>query len=617
MQPLLRYEPPPPEEPRDAVGERFDDFLEPGFDLPAKAAVKIPRPKKDPSAQARGGRQRSRFQEQSEFESRYLGDFERASNIQFPRAVASTPAPLNARTVGDLGGSDFADFMDAVADHPTKFATVSRENLHPESRRAALPMISKNRTDPPQEFLTKYGSRHGGFLLVENLPHPVVEGDGGDELGEFEDVMARQGLCEAVAKIMGVSTLDVSPASMTSAFICFPDHSAAEQCARDSKKSRLTMAPLTLSSVEGDSVSEAKAFFDGANVDSMVTLGNIVPGTTAASIARNLFPENLDIVRDLKIAITPEDVRFTSPKTAFIRLPSPDATQSLVQSAEIIHHLSQMGRHHVKVYPAKRSKISDGYQGPVRGAPQFKHGPKLEVLGDAPSKDFFLSHSAVLHLRNLSPQVSKKDLTDFFQPFSLDYRDVNGSIELGTDIDGFPSGRAFVGFDLPGEAESVLEKFASGRAEIGKSTVTMRLVKEHILKRGRKADRPVPRTEEELLDELHNWEKHVDTDDIKELESLGISKDVLEDIFLTVRYKNRSLGATDQARAGDRLRPEYRQGDHYRRFVKLYLKILKEVTATPENPGLLYESLFLPGQEVDLSIFESEKERIEGIRKLK
>jgi hypothetical protein len=36
---------------------------------------------------------------------------------------------------------------------------------------------------------------------------------------------------------------------------------------------------------------------------------------------------------------------------------------------------------------------------------------------------------------------------------------------------------------------------------------------------------------------------------------------------------------------------------------------------TPEDPGEIYKSLFMPGEKIDLSIFEYEKRRQERIKK--
>jgi len=227
----------------------------------------------------------------------------------------------------------------------------------------------------------------------------------------------------------------------------------------------------------------------------------------------------------------------------------------------------------------------------------------------------------VIHLRNLSPAVTKKDLSVFFQPFSTDFRDESGSIEFVHDADGLRTDRAYVGFELPGEADKVFEAFTSGRAQISAgrdgvvSTVSMSKVKERVIRRGSKADRPEPRGEEELLDDLHNWERHVDPEDLQALNELGITHDILDEIFVTLRYQNQTFAAADQARKGERSHPEYARGDHYRRMVRLYVKTLLEVSVTPEEPGLLYEGMFPDNAEVDTSIFDDEKERIDKLRK--
>ena len=145
-----------------------------------------------------------------------------------------------------------------------------------------------------------------------------------------------------------------------------------------------------------------------------------------------------------------------------------------------------------------------------------------------------------------------------------------------------------MGFELPGEIEEVIE-LCNGSATIGGAEVTLRPVKDKLLRRGkREAARPARSLATLDNDFLYNWERHVDPKDIKELEELGIEESVLDEIFVTLRHSNRTFAAGDQAMSGERLYQEKRRGAHYKVLVRKYLKILKSCVATREEPGLLY-----------------------------
>ena len=462
------------------------------------------------------------------------------------------------------------------------------------------------------------------------------------KLGEYDDVLARQSLVESIADIMGVDALDVFPTTMTSGYVRYRSFEEAQTAVTSSQPKRLTDIALDMSPAvtggdndgdDGDGDDEAEngaasvsaSAFRGADPASLVKLTNITPGTTKHTIAKVFLPEGSTLSAKFdNLVITADSVDFVNPTTALVLLPSAAVAQSLLESQDMQHHLKSDLKHkwHVKVFPAKRSKIRDGYAGPNRSRPMYKQSDnQMVVAGEVPTTQFFLGHSDVIHLRNLSPAVTKKDLSAFFQPFSTDYRDESGSIEFVQDADGLRTDRAYVGFDLPGEADKVFEAFASGRAQISAgrdgavSTVSMSKVKERVIRRGSKADRPGPRGEEELLDDLHNWERHVDPEDLQALNELGITRDILDEIFVTLRYQNETFAAADQARKGERSHPEYARGDHYRRMVRLYAKTLLEVSVTPEEPGLLYEGMFPDNAEVDMTIFDDEKERINTLRK--
>ena len=48
--------------------------------------------------------------------------------------------------------------------------------------------------------------------------------------------------------------------------------------------------------------------------------------------------------------------------------------------------------------------------------------------------------------------------------------------------------------------------------------------------------------------------------------------------------------------------------------MRKYLSVLKSCVGTREDPGLMYEAMFRPDQEVDTGLFDMEEERIRELR---
>ena len=115
------------------------------------------------------------------------------------------------------------------------------------------------------------------------------------------------------------------------------------------------------------------------------------------------------------------------------------------------------------------------------------------------------------------------------------------------------------------------------------------------------------RTAEELQDDLINWERHVDPGQLEFLESYGIGKESLDDVFIKVRFQNRSFGPIDQARVSERLEPWRAPGSRYAEFVRLYVNYLCECMTTPENPGAVVGSMFFPGEKIDLELIDGKR----------
>ena len=100
----------------------------------------------------------------------------------------------------------------------------------------------------------------------------------------------------------------------------------------------------------------------------------------------------------------------------------------------------------------------------------------------------------------------------------------------------------------------------------------------------------------------------IDPGDLKYLEEHGVARAVTDEALRGLRYHNRSFGALDLAMQEEKLDPNKESGDEYREAVRMYVETLKECVGTPEEPGVVYEAMHFPGEPIDLSIFESDKE---------
>lgn len=529
-------------------------------------------------------------------------------------------------------GSEFEDFMTAVVNHPTKYALLQRKNEHIESLRKPQKVVPAGRIDPPPDFVKQKG-RNAGFLFVTGLRRPILDG----KLGRFDDPVARNEVTDAVAALFDVSPLEVCPAGMTSAFVVFDDAKTAALAVKKTREQRSKSYPIKMTPYEAAAAAaqeeggeddspapasdEEKAFVVDSAA-SVIRLQGLPPGATKSVLLRRLYPSPFDG----PCPLTHDDVLITSPTSALLRYSSPDDAAFALSPSGLSIHLVDIGRNYVRLFPAKREMVWDGWYGPGRGLPSWKMGEKLQVRGDVPTSKFFLSHYDCLHVRGIPPHVTGEDISVFFQPHSLELRDVTGSLQWIMCADGQPTGRAFVGFDRPGEAKAVLDAYRPTgekgdkksnqfRVDLdgsGRDATRLRMVKEHLLRRGKKLQPRPARPVEELWDDLQNWERHVDPEDVRILvEDKGVPKQVLDDIFFNLRYRNPSFGALDRAIPSERLRPEFpNPGDHWKRTVRLYVKELIEESATKDDPGDFIKMMHFEGEELDLSIFDREEQRI-------
>lgn len=350
-----------------------------------------------------------------------------------------------------------------------------------------------------------------------------------------------------------------------------------------------------------------------AGADSILKVTGLPGKTTAVELFQSMFPPGSNL-EGMFGTLAEDDFLRISSTTALINLASSDLVTQALKSKNIASNASVgVGKQTVQVLRAKRERVFDKWVGVDRVFGQSKLGKRLFVTGDVPPHEMYLSHNDMLHLSGLPLNFTLDDLAVFFQPFSGDRRDVLGSGHIVRCSQGLPTGCAYVGFELPGEIDHVNELY-NGNATIGGSEVRLRSVTDKLLRRGvREGARP-SRSAEELHADLYDWERHVDPKDIAELADLGIEKGVLDEIMITLRHHNRTFAAGDQSISGEKLYQEVKAGNHYRNAVRKYLKVLKSCVGTREDPGLMYEAMFSPDQDVDMGLFDIEEERIKELR---
>lgn len=480
------------------------------------------------------------------------------------------------------------------------------ENPHIESKREAKPIASPtNRVNPPKEFVDAYKA----FAYVTNVPRPVI----GGALGSYENPLHRHEVTELVANALSVPATNVFCATMNSAFVGFEDSKeAAEVLAKSDSKRIITGEKVKAEiyqSTDGISDEETKFVSSSDAKECIVKIDHIPGGMRPGTIARLLHSA---------IKLDTNNICISSPTTALIRFSSADNAKSFVNNSGIQGTVASLQRQILRVHPAKRELVHHKYSGPIRKIQLKKMTDKLVVAGDQPSKDFLLCHGGLLHLDNVPISLSKQAISEHFQKFCVELRDVEGSIEIVKSVDGHRTGRVYVGFDYEQEAvEAWKEIKASGQKmmlnEAGPAA-RVRPVKEVAFARGSKLGARSERTQEELIASFSSWKNDIDPKDMEILESFGVTIDVLEETFSAARRNNPTFGVEDQARKGERLRDEFGPGEHFKEFVQMYIDTLKELAATKDDPGLKYKAMFLPEEDMEYDLFDKEEKRLAALR---
>lgn len=515
------------------------------------------------------------------------------------------PNPETYDVIKPLGlqGPTVQDFVRSMMQHPTKFGQLRYNSPHPESRREPVPDCPPRRRNPPTEFV----EASARFLYVWGLPSLIVN----NGPGNLDNPVHAMEIQKLVATLFDIQPEGVFPSTLSSAFVGFS--SAADQrfALAVGPKLPLIQSPVVITKYipkEGD-----KKSFGDDDMKSVVLVENLPDGHSPASLAATLFPSDLEVglvFGDLK----PDDIVMLTPHSAVLRYDSAEKAENAISSTLVEQRLQEFGQHPIRFSKARRELVYTGEQaGPLGTESRRTLGTQLIVDGDMPKKDFFLSHATALYLRNLDPSITKQDVSDFFQSCCALPRDIEGSVEFVTCHRGLPTGKAYVGFDKYEEAEAAMSLCGtSGRlVGLGLNKVIMKRVREATKVSRQKRS---TRKEEDLLDSLDNWEQFVDPEDLEELHKLGISKEALDEALRAIRYHNPTFASMDQAMRTETINPEMETGGMYREMVQTYVSTLKECMSTPDDPGAIYESLFLPDEEIDTEIFEDEPVRQEMLK---
>ena len=492
----------------------------------------------------------------------------------------------------------------AMFHNPSEYAHFVSNHAHPQSQREPKPFFPKGRAQPPKEFL----EAHARFLFVTGLP-PDVDGR------DITDPLFRRSLQKQIAKLVGVDSQAVFPANATSAFVGFD---SSEELSRalvvGPVEPTLKLSPK-LSRCNEDDYNDAAKSFVKISPESTLELVNIPPGHTARSLIDNLIQSDESTAK-VYGDVTTNDIYFISETRVLIRFRFKQQADAALESILWEQSLEQLGQYPIRYFRARRELVHVCFGGAGKSTEIRKVGPRLIVDSDMPSKSLYVSHAGTLHLRNLDPYVTKEEISAAFQPFCSRPHIAETSVEFVTCENGISTGEAYVGFDVVGDAEAAI-KALSGAIKLGDRRSKLRLLSDRLIP-GRPQAPPEKRPErsvEELLDDLNNWEKYVDQEDIKILEAHGVSKIVLDEALRGIRWNNKTFGAFDGSIRAEALEPEKERGEQYKELVQLYIATLKECLATPDDVGAIYESLHFPDEPIDLGIFDREKKRQDKLLK--
>ena len=495
-----------------------------------------------------------------------------------------------------------ADMWDPDPQH--MYFSERYENPHPDSKREPKPNFPRNRSQPPITFVERFSR----FIYVTGLC-PL------DFNADLANPVHQNLIKKSIAGLFEVDSSQVWPTNLNSGFIGFNDAPSAIMALVSGPSPDHHSRPPIFSTQSEEMAEKHKDF--GSKETTLVLENLPKQRFTSASLLRELFPPNSEI-GEAYHNVKPGDIKFVSSTKALIRFQSIDESVSILHQSKILtDRLQEIGRYRIRMFRARRELVHAGYGAfPLREEGR-KLGPRLLVHGDMPTRPFYLSHAECLLAVNIDPSWSAQDISARVQEHCTMKRDPTGSVEFVTCEQGHRTGQAYIGFDLPGEADAALKAFGptvrwGDRMVILKRTKDRKYPHQEYKGPERRLDRPT----EALLDDLNNWEKFVDPADVQKLYDAGITKQVLDDALRAIRWNNATFGQLDSAMREESLEPEKETGQQYRDLVQLYIETLIECLPNPNAENLedmnipdVYHSLFQPGEDIDMGIFEKELEK--------
>lgn len=498
-----------------------------------------------------------------------------------------------------------ADFDMRSADAPTHmFESFHYEMPHDDFKREPKPLRVWRGNRPTSTFL----NNHLRFLYVSNLP-PEVDLDG--EPVDLKNPVNFHQVQKNIGEIVGVEPIHVFPATPGSGYVGFTNVSQYLLTLYHGPTTPNLYRPPILRQVEHDSV-----FYKSAPECTLLLEGLPRFRHTSFSLARALFPLDSEVA--VSYGVPEEHIFFVSSDSALIRFKSKEMAESALASELMAQHLEQVvGLYRVRYQRARRYLTHKGYEGPL---PRYREVRKLDdkliVDGDMPTRKFYRSHAGTISLRNLDSTVTVKDLNDYFQRFTPIPR-CKSSVEFVVDEEGNRTGQAYIGFDQVGDARRAYEAHWNRCPQFNGRKAYINLTRERGFP-GNKYKEPEPRpmrTIDELLVDVNEWKRYVDPKDIELLEKNGVPEHTLAEALRSMRFNNETLGALDNAKREESLRPEQFAGQQYKELVELYVKTLIKCLPSQDDPGDLYKAIHPPDAALDLEFFESEQKRVEEIQR--
>jgi len=498
----------------------------------------------------------------------------------------------------DMKDDCLSAFLKANYLHNTKYAEVSTKDWHPhaESRREPIPVSPKyTRKQPPVDFV----NGHNAYLFVEGFDI------------DRNDPAKNEEVVEALAKRFEVEKESVFSCGGTGPASAFVGFETSEKAHYNLKKHHRQVQGSPIEFKEFDT-SRLKRASDA--VKELVESSS--EGTTFVQI-NNLGHKKEETHRfKIKAALKPElvlsnkDIVLTSSSSALIRVESDKIAKALLNSKKLAERaISKLGSAKMmfvsKCFREQHQRLT-GYSKRI-----LTHVPgrRLFVEGDVPEKNLYISHAGVIHLDNVPHSATKEEISREFDKYCLDRRDVFGSVELVQCAKGFPTGKAFVGFDRQEDFDAVVEAIGQNDFFVKGWKVKVQPLEDKDIPRNKKIGTRRSRPTDELFGDLYEWEHYLDPTLLDELDQM-YGREMLDQVFTNLRMQNQSFGHIDQAMRGERLEPDLAPGERKKEFITKYAQFLHDFYTTPDNPGALVNCMFAEGEQVRLEIFDGKREYV-------